>query len=163
MYENFKFPKGYEVTVIRPKDVINELDNDIDKDVVSAIIEQCESDAADFIKNNVWAGIPFMGNIRVPKRIQRLNSEETKKLINEAKDTLDLQQYSVFRKQLHTDLYIEEKAERYNNFITSRFVRRNKELFKKYKTIYGFKEAKFRCYLLANLKGAEHNNEKYGN
>lgn len=162
MYESFKFPKGYDVTVVRAKDIVKELDDNIDKDVISAIIEQCETDAAEFIKNNVWTGIPFMGNIRIPKRVQRLCSKETKELIEEAKQTLDVNQYYIFRKQLHTQLYIEEKSERYKNFITSRFVNHHKELFKKYKIKYGFKEAKFRCYLLANLKGADHNTDNHG-
>ena len=78
MADTFKFPNGgYDVTICRKKDILECIDeNIIDKDVALAIVEHCEYTAADYIKEGVWAGIPFIGNIRISKTKQLLKSDE---------------------------------------------------------------------------------------
>lgn len=152
MEDTHKFPNGYDVTVVRKQDIINCLDeNVIDKEVVLAVITQCELDATTFIQEGRWTGIPFMGNIRVPKRIQKLNSPEIKELIQEAKETLDTKKYMIFRQQLAMDLVKTEKKERLRNYILSQFVASNRKLYNKYLKEKGEHYAKFICSTLTNL------------
>ena len=69
MADTYKFPGGgYDVTVFKKQDVLDCIDKNIlDKDVALAFIEQLEVDAANFLKEGRWTGIPFIGNIRIPK------------------------------------------------------------------------------------------------
>ena len=152
MEDTHKFPNGYEVTVVRKQDIINCLDeNIVDKELVLAVITQCEFDATNFIQQGRWTGLPFMGNVRVPKRIQKLNSPEIKELIQEAKETLDTKKYMIFRQQLAVDLVKTEKKERLRNYILSQFVASNRKLYNKYLKEKGEHYAKFKCSTLTNL------------
>ena len=60
MADIFKFPNGgYDITVCRKQDIIDALDANVtDKEVVLAIITQCEVDATNFLKEGRWTGIP---------------------------------------------------------------------------------------------------------
>lgn len=152
MSDTFKFPNGYDVTVVRKQDIIDCLDaNVIDKDVVLAVISQCEVDAANFISSGRWTGIPFLGSIRVPKRTQKYNSPEIKELIEEAKNTLDKDRYMVFRQNLDRDIQIGEKQERFYRYIVSHFVNNNRKFYNKLVEKEGEKVAQFICWTLSNL------------
>lgn len=152
MSDTFKFPNGYDVTVVRKQDIIDCLDsNVIDKDVVLAVISQCELDAANFISSGRWTGIPFLGSIRVPKRLQRLQTQEVQDLINEAKNTLDKDRYIIFRHRLNGDIEKEQKQERYYRYIVSHFVNNNRRFYNKLVKEKGEETAQFICYTLSNL------------
>lgn len=152
MADTLKFPNGYDVTVVRKQDIIDCLDaNVIDKDVVLAVISQCEIDAANFIQEGRWTGIPFIGSIKLPKRILKLRSQEIKDLIDEAKNTMDREKYMVFRQNLETDIKIEEKQERFYRYIVSHFVNNNRKFYNKLVKQHGEKRAQFICWTLSNL------------
>lgn len=153
MADTFKFPNGYDVTVLRKQDIIDCLDaNVVDKDVVLAVINQCEIDASNFIQSGRWTGIPYMGSIRIPKRIQKLNSPEIKELIDEAKNTLDKDRYIVFRQQLNSDIALEEKQERFYRYIVSHFVNNNRKYYTRLVKKYNSEKiAQFVCWTLSNL------------
>lgn len=152
MSDTFKFPNGYDVTVVRKQDIIDCLDaNVVDKDIVLAVISQCEIDAANFISSGRWTGIPFLGSIRVPKRTQRYNSPEIKELIEEAKNTLDKDRYMVFRQKLDCEIQIKEKHERFYRYIVSQFVTSNRKFYNKLVEKEGEKVAQFICWTLSNL------------
>ena len=87
MSDIYKFPSGgYEVTVFKKQDILDCIDNNIlDKEIALTLIEQLEIDAANFLKEGRWTGIPFIGNIRVPKLRQLQESPEQQALIEEAK------------------------------------------------------------------------------
>lgn len=156
MSDILKFPNGYDVTVVRKQDIIDCLDeNVVDKDIVLAVISQCELDAANFIQSGRWTGIPFLGSIRVPKHVQKLYSPETQELIEEARNTLEKDRYIVFRQQLHADLGREEKEERYYRYIVSHFVNNNRKYYNKLVKKYGEKRAQFMCWTLSNLTVGE--------
>lgn len=133
MADTFKFPNGgYDVIVCRKKDILDCIDkNIIDKDVALAIVDNCEFNAASFIREGRWTGIPFIGNIRIPKTVQMLKSDEQKALINEAKETLDKEQYIMFRRKLNKENTKQIKQDRYYRYITSIAVAKNRNLFRK--------------------------------
>lgn len=133
MADTFKFPNdGYDVTIFRKQDILDCIDeNIIDKDIALAIIEHCEFQAASFIREGKWTGIPFIGNIRVPKSIQLLKSNEQQALIQEAKEQLGREQYIMFRKQLNKENVKQVAQNRYYKYITSIAVNKNRKLYKK--------------------------------
>ena len=132
MQSSRKFPNGgYDVTVLRKKDVIDCIDNNIlDKEIALDLIKQLELDAINFIKDGKWAGIPYIGNIRIPKHRQYLNSPEIKKLVEDSRETLDSEKYILFRRRLAADSQKRAKVERYYNYILSKQMNKNMKLFK---------------------------------
>ena len=133
MADTYKFPGGgYDVTVFKKQDVLDCIDKNIlDKDVVLAFIEQLEVDAANFLKEGRWTGIPFIGNIRIPKLRQLEESPEQQALIAEAKENLDADKYILFRTQLGKENSKHIKQERYYRYITSIAISHNRRLYKK--------------------------------
>lgn len=86
MAETFKFPNGYDVPVYRKQDILKAIDdNIIDKEIALSIVEQCETDAIDFLNKGVWAGIPFMGNIKANEFARSMQDEDTKNLLKQQK------------------------------------------------------------------------------
>ena len=133
MADTYKFPGGgYDVTVFKKQDVLDCIDKNIlDKDVALAFIEQLEVDAANFLKEGRWTGIPFIGNIRIPKLRQLEESPEQQALIAEAKENLDADKYILFRTQLGKENSKHIKQERYYRYITSIAISHNRKLYKK--------------------------------
>lgn len=133
MADTFKFPNGgYDVTICRKRDILDCIDkNIVDKDIALAIIEHCEFQAAAFIREGRWTGIPFIGNIRKPKTVELLRSDEQKALIEDAKNQLEKEQYIMFRKQLNKDNVKRIANDRYYRYITSIAVNNNRKLFRK--------------------------------
>lgn len=133
MAETYKFPGGgYDVTVFKKQDILDCIDkNIIDKEVALAIVEQCEVDAANFLKEGRWTGIPFIGNIRIPKLRQLEETPEQQALIAEAKEKLTTDKYVLFRNQLGRENSKHIKQERYYRYIVSMAITRNRRLYKK--------------------------------
>lgn len=133
MADTYKFPGGgYDVTVFKKQDVLDCIDKNIlDKDVALAFIEQLEVDAANFLKEGRWTGIPFIGNIRIHKLRQLEESPEQQALIAEAKENFDADKYILFRTQLGKENSKHIKQERYYRYITSIAISHNRRLYKK--------------------------------
>lgn len=132
MAETYKFPGGYDVVVYKKQDIIDCIDkNIIDKDIALAIVENCEIDASIFLRKGRWTGIPFIGNIRIPKTKLMENTPEQQALIEEAKQTLEEDKYILFRRQLGEENSKRIKQERYYRYIVSIAVNRNKSLYNK--------------------------------
>ena len=129
----YKFPNGgYDVTICKKQDILDCIDkNIIDKDIALAIIEHCEFQAASFLREGRWTGIPFIGNIRIPKTVQMIKSDEQQMLIQEAKEQLEKEKYLIFRKTLSKENAKHISQERYYKYITSIAVNNNRKLFKK--------------------------------
>ena len=153
MPESRKFPpEGYQVTVLRKQDVLKCIDDNIlDKEIALDIVRRCEIDATNFIKEGRWAGIPFLGNIRIPKIVQNFLSEETQALMNEAKETLDTNQYLLFRHSYASDAMKQEKFERYYRYELSKFIGKNIRFFRRVSTKKGDKFARMLCFTLRSL------------
>ena len=159
MADTFKFPNGgYDVTICRKQDILDCIDkNIIDKDVAMAIVEHCEFQAASFIREGRWTGIPFIGNIRVPKTIQMLKSNEQQALIKDAKEQLGKEQYVMFRKQLNKENVKQISHNRYYKYITSIAISHNRKLYNKLCEEKG--EYYARIYLYASYNITALNNE----
>lgn len=153
MADSFKFPHGYDVRVLRKEDVLNCIDdNIIDKDIALDIIKACEIDATNFIKEGRWAGIPFIGSIRIPKTVELLTSTESRELYKEAKDTLDTNKYVLFRHNYANYVGERVKTEKYYRYITSKFVGKNQKFFKRLSKKTNDVYARFYCYTLNELE-----------
>lgn len=156
MSDIFKFPKGYEVKVLRKEDVIASINaNIIDKDVALEIVRKCELDAANFLREGRWASIPFIGSIRIPKTTKKFTSAETKAILEEAESALDRDKYLIFRKSIANDIGKQVKIERYYRYIVSKFAGKNTKTFKKFANKYGDVVARIICYTLSELSIAE--------
>lgn len=133
MGDVFKFPNGgHEVAICRKQDILDTIyENITDREVALAIIEQCEKDAINFLKEDKWVSIPFIGNIRVPKNKVMEQSEEQQALIQEARLNLNKDAYVLFRKQLRVENKINIKNTRYHNYVTSIIANKNRKLFKR--------------------------------
>lgn len=152
MQESFKFPNGYEVTVCRKGDIVDCLDkNIIDKEVVLAVISQCELDASDFIRAGRWTGLPFIGSLRVPPLKKRFFDEKTQRIIKEASDELDSERFYIFRHEVGVDAATRVAENRFFRYILSGFVVRNRKYYNKLVKTKGENYANFLCYTLANL------------
>jgi hypothetical protein len=156
MADTYKFPKGYDVTVVKKKDIIDCIDeNIVDKEVAMAIIDQCELDVANFIRQGRWTGIPFMGSIRIPEDRKLLHSKEQQELISEAYDTLDTEKYILFRKQLSAENAKKVKSQRYFNYITSIQANKHRKEYKKLCNEKGEHYAKLKMFFSANIVAVE--------
>lgn len=152
MAELFRFPNGYDVRVLRKRDVLNTIDdNIIDKDIALEIVKCCEIDATNFLKEGRWAGIPFVGNIRIPKHVQTLISDETKALFADAKENLDPDTYLLFRKSYAKEVKKKESHERYYKYAVSKFVGKNTKFFRLVSKQHNDAYARFLCYTLIKL------------
>lgn len=133
MADVYRFPnRGYDVVVCKKQDILDCIDKNItDKEVLIDIIKQCELDAANFIKQGRWTGIPFIGNIRLNQFKQLIKTEENQELLSEAKEVLNHEQYVMFRKQISRDTANKIKTQRYFNYIVSIAINRNKQTYRK--------------------------------
>lgn len=159
MADTYKFPSGgYDVTVFKKQDILDCIDKNIlDKEIALAIVEQCEIDAANFLKQGRWTGIPFIGNIRIPKLRQLEESPEQQALIEEAKASLGSDKYILFRSQLGIENSRHIKQERYYKYITSIAISHNRRLYKKLCEEKG--EYYARIYLYASYNVTSLDNE----
>lgn len=132
MPDTFKFPNGgYDVVVCRKQDIIDCLDaNIVDKEIVLAIITQCEVDATNFLKEGRWTGIPYLGNMRIPPHNKRFRELGGNELLKDAKEELDEHRYIVFRKGMNAEIAADIKNERLYRYITSGYVAKHRKTYK---------------------------------
>lgn len=148
MAKEIKFPNGgYIVKVIRKEDVINSIEDNItDKEVALELIKQLEIDAADFLNNGRWTGIPNLGNFRVPPAQQYFKNKQQNKLLHDAKELLDSNDYILFRKQINVENKLKVKAERYYKYICSIAANHNRKLYKQLVINYGAVYARLKLF-----------------
>lgn len=160
MPESRKFPPdGYQVTVLRKQDVLKCIDeNIIDKEIALEIVRRCEIDATNFLIDGRWAGIPFLGNIRIPKIVQAFISDDTQKLMAEAKENLDANKYLLFRREFATRALRNEDSERFYKYELSKFIGKHLRLFRKFSAKHGDALARVKCFTLRELTIADEYN-----
>ena len=152
MEETYKFPGGNDVKVVRKQDIVDCINtNIVDKEVALAIVQQCELDAANFLSQGRWAGIPFMGNLRVSKVAQLQKSKEQQEIINIARETVSKEEYVLFRRNLAYDNDRRIKAQKYYNYVLSMAVSRNRPLFKKLCKEKGISYARIHFFLSKSI------------
>lgn len=153
MEQTRKFPNTtHDVTVVRKKDVLDCIDKNItDKELALEIIKRCEIDCASFLKAGKWASIPFIGNIRIPKTIQLFKDENQIELLNDCSDTLDKEQYVMFKKQLRINNEKRVRHERVFNYTVSIMANRYSSRYKRILNSKGIHAAKIAIFSLSNL------------
>lgn len=153
MPEEFRFPNGYNVKVLRKDEILKTIDdNIIDKEIALDIIECCEIDASKFLTEGKWVGIPYLGNIRIPPKIQIAISNKTKEILSEAKALLEEDKYIIFRQNYYKEANKHVKEERYYKYVLSMFVGKNLKFFNRISELKGDKYARVLCYTLSNLE-----------
>lgn len=165
MIDEIKFPNnGFNIKVVAKEDILKTIDaNIIDKDVAFEIIKNLELDAAKFIHQGRWTGIPFIGNIRVPLARQYYRQQEADNLYNDAKEVLDRQDYIIFRKNVNYNNQLKAKAERCYKYITSMAIARNNKKYKHLKRYYSEVNAKLIMYFSYNVIAVENEYEEVDN
>lgn len=162
MKDTVKFPNGYDVVLVKKQDILDCIETNItDKEVILALIEKCEIDASNFLKEGRWAGIPYLGNIRIPKRDTILNSDKTKELIVNARNTLDKDSYILFRKNLNSDTERKVRLERYYIRKTNDFIKENRGIYDHLVETRGETIANIICYTISDFVVADDYNIDY--
>lgn len=163
MAETFKFPNGgYDVRIVRKQDVVACIEKNItDGDLMLDLIKQLELDAANFLREGRWAGIPYLGNIRIPRHREIMQSKEVQELIQSAKETLDKDKYILFRRRLDVDSQKRAKQERYYNYMLSRAVNKNIKYFKKVSKTKGDVYAKILIHSIYLMTPAEYSRKLF--
>lgn len=160
MSDVFKFPNGgFPVEICRKNDIIADLNIDSDKkEIVLAIVTQCEADANNVLKNGGWAGIPYLGNMRIPEYKTKFREAGNIELLETAKETLDDERYRIFKRQLNANIACDIKRERFYKYVTSCYVTKHRKLYNllatddralDLKDKYSF--ARFMCYSFTEL------------
>lgn len=153
-----KFPKGFNVTLVDKKDILQTIDaNIVDKEVIKEIIDNLEADATNFIKEDVWASIPFLGSIRGSQLRKVLNQDDVKDLMTEARDNLDEEKYLLFRRNLTKDISKRIRNTRFYRYTTSININLHKSYYRRIKRIYGASMARFIIFSVSqlNVKNSE--------
>lgn len=159
MYNIFKFPNGgFDVKVCRKQDILDSLGDDIDKELLLTIVTQCETDAINFINEGRWTGIPYLGNMRVPKNKQKFEEIGGREILETARQELDKKQYDAFKRDLNASIVIDIKKERLYRYMTSCFVTKNRKVYDRflsYATTLSINNvdayARFMCYSCIEL------------
>lgn len=148
MSAKYKFKtNGYDVEVFNRADIIKTIDENIlDKDVAMLIVEQCEQDAITFLNQGRWVGIPYIGNVRVPKIKQITNNPEQKALLEEARANLSKERYIMFKKRVNIDNAVRVKNERFFNYMVSIAISKHRSLYKQYFKERGETYAKLKMF-----------------
>lgn len=147
-----KFPNGFDVTVVDKHDILQTInDNILDKEVLSDILSNLETDMCQFLREGRWTGVPFLGNIRVPKYLQVIRSEEAQELIEEARVNLNPDKYRVFRRNFGRYVATQINNDRFYNYTISINVNRYKNFYKHIKRFYGRYNVRFYIYSASNL------------
>lgn len=156
LMDTYKFPGGKDVTVVRKQDVIECINtNIIDKEVALAIIEQCEIDAANFLRQGRWTGIPFIGNIRASKVSALHKTKEQQELIDYVRNNSSIEHYVLFRKNLAADNEKRVKATKHFNYVLAMAVTRNRQGFKKLCKDRGEKYARIHYFLTYTITAVD--------
>lgn len=97
-----KFPWGMNpenVTLVNKHDVLKTIDdNIIDKQIALELVTQLELDLGGYVATGVAAGIPYVGRLkqRTGSLALKMHSDE----LDAAKQTMDREQFIMFRKEL---------------------------------------------------------------
>lgn len=163
MPDTFRFPNGgYDVNIVRKQDVLDAIDDNIvDKELALAVVKQCEQDAINFITEEKWVSIPFMGNIKMPDAIKIAISEERKELIANAKEELTKEDYILFRRKLVVDTKRQVKTNTYYRYLVSTIATKHRRLYRKLVKTKGEVYTRLYLYTLNFIKDVVTDGEEF--
>lgn len=146
-----KYGKSNYIKVVRKQDVLKCIDdNIIDKDVALAVITQCEMDAANYLINGKWTGIPYIGNISI--KVGNIALRENRDILEAARQDMTKHEFILFKKEIVADANNRYKYHKYISYVASKMANANKPLYERLVKKYGFNYAKLCMYFYANLK-----------
>lgn len=157
MSHSIRYPGGnYELCVFNREDILDCIDKNItDKDVAISVIEKCEADVADYLRNGKWAGVPYFGSLRIPPQLALARTPEQQELIAEAQAVLDHPKYVIFRQQLAQENDRKIRQERFFKYTMSIAVGRNKPLYRQIVRMKGEAYARVYLYSTNDLEESE--------
>lgn len=126
MSEVHKYPNGYDVTVCNRRDILACLDeNIVDKQVLSAIIEDLEDNIWTYIQDGKSAGIPYLGSISFIEDKKIRNSEEIKELKREGRELMSKEEYCMFKHKLNKEIQASVGRDRFYKYTIATFITHN--------------------------------------
>lgn len=150
---------GTECDLYRLEDILDLMKEGYDKDLIKMIMVHCEKQIALDLQKGLWVGIPFIGNVRINKVRQALNSKENKEIIDGAKSELNPTEFRKFRIQFSKDVARNISVERFNNYMLSKTRTKHKKIYDKFVKKYGEGIAKIVLQSLTNLEYVPANND----
>ena len=125
---NRNFPySDYEVVVVEKQDILKTIDENIlDKDVALELITSLEVKAESFIEQKRWTGIPYLGNIRIPKGNSKEVQDTYKDIRHFAYKTMDKKSYIAFIHEIAMDNHKAIKYNKYFNQILAISIRKDR-------------------------------------
>lgn len=143
----------------RLEDILDLMKEGYDKDLIRMIMTHCEKQIALDLQKGLWVGIPFIGNVRINKIRQALNSKENKEIIDGARSELNPSDFRKFRIQFSQDVARNINIERFNNYILSKTKTNFKKVYSKFFKKYGEDVAKVVLKSFMNLECVSSNDE----
>lgn len=150
---------GYQLEVIRPKDIYDSLgfDNLDDIEICKSIITQLESKAAEVLVQGGTVALPYVGRLRKPLVKQEVNKQ--RHLLKVARSVMDKEDYKQYKKDLYAECVDKIASEDEKRLIKRRLIALNKKRYlQKYK-LFGEAGANLWIDSLMWLKGIEFNQE----
>lgn len=144
--ETFKFPNGFEFHACRKKDILDEIDDSVDKDVLETIIDTLEADAREFLVEKQLAGIPYLGSIGISEAKKLRKSEEIQQLIRDGKEVLTKEEYKVFRLKLNAETKHHAAQKRYFAYAVGTYIKQNRGFYEFLLQNHDEKAAQLICY-----------------
>lgn len=147
MKEQYKFPNGYEFTVVNKEDIINTIeDNIVDKELMFDLITEMENTALSFIEAGHWTGIPFLGNVRVSPYTKELRHKETKELLTAAKRTLPKEEFYVFNRNVGKEIIHKQNINRRYRYEVSKIISKHRKEYIRLAKVTGDNYGRFYMY-----------------
>lgn len=126
---NRNFPySNFDVVIVEKEDILKTIDNNIiDKDIALELVRNLEVKAEQYVKEKRWTGIPYLGNIRVPKGLSKEVQDSYKDIRTVAYNTMDKKSYVAFIREICLDNSAAIKYNRFFNQILAIAVRKDKQ------------------------------------
>jgi len=150
---------GYQLEVVRPKDIFNDLGfaNSDDIEICKAIITQLESKSAEVLVQGGTIALPYVGRLRKPLVRQEINKQ--RHLLKVARSVMDKEDYHQYKKDLYSECVNKIASEDERKKIKKRLIALNrKQYLQKYKA-FGEFGANLWIESLMWLRGIEFNQE----
>nr|DAG89502.1 MAG TPA: DNA binding protein [Crassvirales sp.] len=126
------FPEGFDITICTKHDILETLDkNVVDKEIMYDLIKSLECNIAKCIRENRWAGMPFIGSVR-PSPVKAMFYEpEVRETLKDAYATMPFPSFIMFKKAMIKDKYLEVVYNRQYKVIAAINARRNYRYYRR--------------------------------
>lgn len=150
---------GYQLEVIRPKDIYNTLgfDNFDDVEICKSIITQLEIKASSILSQGKTVALPYIGRLRKPLVKQEITKQ--RHLLKVARSVMDKEDYKQYKKDLYWECVYKISSIDEQRKLKRKLISLNRKRYiQKYK-LFGETIADLWIESLMFLKGVEFNQE----